>query len=203
MAMHQYAGEHGGRLPPAVVYGKDGRPLHSWRVLLLPYVADKELYDEFRLDEPWDSEHNLALLPRMPSSYAPPWGKRSRMPAYHTVCHAFVGKGTPFESNEELQVPDWQSQTLLLVEAGPPVPWTKPEDIPYDPNRPLPPLNTLFSDGFRAISLDFRQQFIKNETSEGALRALITRDDARISTLDENGVFQAHTTSSTRGQRAP
>jgi hypothetical protein len=61
-----------GRLPPAAVYGPDGQPLLSWRVLVLPYLGHAGLYQEFHLNEPWDSPHNLALLPRMPAVYAPP-----------------------------------------------------------------------------------------------------------------------------------
>src|SRR5437879_3096759 len=55
-----------GRLPAAVVYGKDGTPLLSWRVSLLPYIEEQELYKQFKLDEPWDSPHNIRLLPHMP-----------------------------------------------------------------------------------------------------------------------------------------
>src|SRR5262245_52104215 len=50
------------RFPPAVIYDKHGTPLHSWRVLLLPHLGETQLYSEFRLDEPWDSEHNKRLL---------------------------------------------------------------------------------------------------------------------------------------------
>src|SRR5262245_3840531 len=67
VALQNYNEEHG-ELPPAVVRGANGQPLYSWRVLILPYLEEGELYEEFRLDEPWDSEHNLRLLERMPSS---------------------------------------------------------------------------------------------------------------------------------------
>ena len=67
--MHNYADDHHGRLPPAVVYGEDDEPLYSWRVLVLPYIEQNALYEQFHLDEPWDSPHNLALLPKMPGTY--------------------------------------------------------------------------------------------------------------------------------------
>src|SRR5689334_2744482 len=102
MAMHNYADAHDQQLPPAVVYGRYGQPLYSWRVLLLPYIEQDDLYKEFQLDEPWDSPHNLALLPRMPGSYAAPGSKKSKLPPYHTVCHVLVGKGTPFEHGEAI-----------------------------------------------------------------------------------------------------
>src|SRR5947207_661102 len=56
---------------PGDIIGKDGKPLLSWRVAILPYLAEKKLYDEFKLDEPWDSKHNIKLLEKMPKPYAP------------------------------------------------------------------------------------------------------------------------------------
>jgi hypothetical protein len=162
------------------VYGEDGTPLYSWRVLVLPYLEQGELYREFHLDEPWDSPHNRALLPRMPSSYAPPSGKAWRVPPHHTVCHVLVGKGAAFEGREGLRLPtdfsDGVSNTLLLVEAGQPVPWTKPEDLSYDPDGPLPDLRGLFHDGFRACLADCSLHFVRKGTSESVLRAAITRN---------------------------
>jgi hypothetical protein len=162
------------------VYGPDGTPLHSWRVLILPYLEDRGLYEQFRLDEPWDSPHNLGLLDRMPSAYAPPGHKKDLVPPHHTVCHVFVGKGTPFEGPGGLKwadgFPDGASNTLLLVEAGPPVPWTKPEDLRYDPDGPLPPLRGLFRDGFRACWADGSRAFVRCDAGEAAVRAAITRN---------------------------
>jgi Protein of unknown function (DUF1559) len=179
LALRNYQEEHG-RLPPAVVYGEDGAPLHSWRVLILPYLSHEALYQEFRLDEPWDSPHNIRLLSRMPSSYAPPRGKAYQVPAYHTVVHVFVGEGAAFEGPEGLRLPqdfpDGTCNTLLVVEAGEPVPWTKPEDLPYAPDRPLPALRSLFKDGFRACTADCSRHFVPRGTSEATLRAAITRN---------------------------
>ena len=149
--MHGYNDVHG-HLPPAAVRGKNGEPLLSWRVLILPYIEEPELYSEFHLDEPWDSPHNLSLLPRMPAQYAPPPGKAWMVPPHHTVCKVFVGPGTAFEGTEGLRLKDFldgTSKTFLVVEAGEPVPWTKPEDLAYDPDGPLPDLRCLFSDMFR------------------------------------------------------
>jgi Protein of unknown function (DUF1559) len=183
MAMCCYADAEGsGRLPPAAVCGKDGTPLLSWRVLILPYVEDKRLYERFNLDEPWDSPHNIALLSEMPSIYAPPPGKASKVPPYHTVCHVFVGKDTAFEGHEGLRVredfPD-DLNTFMVVEAGKPVPWTKPEELVYDPNGPLPELTCLFRDGFRAAHVFPSVRFINKSTSEAELRAAITRHHPR------------------------
>ena len=198
-AFLSYKNAHGG-LPPAVVYDKGGTPLHSWRVLLLPYLSEEDLYKEFRLDEPWDSPHNLALLPRMPEVYAPPGRKASRVPPHHTVLHVFVGKGTAFEPRRRqedatgqrpdtvepfkppvaLKVPGdfprGASNTLLFVEAGEPVPWTKPQELAYDPDGLLPDLRPLFRGGIRACMADGSRRFIPKDTPEADLRALISRN---------------------------
>jgi hypothetical protein len=167
------------RLPPAIVYSKEGQPLYSSRVLLLSDL-DEDLFKEFHLDEPWDSPHNIALLPRMPPEYAPPRSKASKVPPYHTVIHVFVGKGAAFEGREGLRLPmdfpDGLSRTILIIEAGAPVPWTKPEDLPYDPYGPLPELPGLYPSGFRYCTADGSCRLIKRETTEATWRALITRN---------------------------
>jgi hypothetical protein len=181
--MHNYADTHG-QLPPAVVYGYDGQPLYSWRVAILPFIEQDALYREFHLDEPWDSPHNIALLPRMPGTYAAPGSKKAKLPPYHTVCHVFVGKGAPFEGREGLKLPgdfpDGTSNTILIVEAGEPVPWTKPEDLAFDPDGPLPELRPLFRDGFRVALGDGSMRWVTREVSEATLRAAITRNGGEI-----------------------
>jgi hypothetical protein len=177
--MHGYASRYG-RLPPAVVYGEDGKPLLSWRVLLLPDIEQDELYQQFHLDEPWDSPHNIQLLPKMPRTYAPPPRKAHKVPPGHTLCQVFVGKGTPFEPGRVVRFPqdfpNGTSNTFLVVEAGRPVPWTKPEDLPYCPDRPLPNLDGLFKGGFRAGLADGSRRWVATEIPEATLRRVITLD---------------------------
>src|SRR6185295_2767398 len=69
LAMHNYH-DTNQRFPAAAIYDKQGKPLLSWRVAILPYLNQKQLYESFHLDEPWDSEHNRKLIPRMPAEYA-------------------------------------------------------------------------------------------------------------------------------------
>jgi hypothetical protein len=177
--MHSY-NDTRGQMPPAVVYGDYGEPLLSWRVLILPFIEQQALYQEFRLDEPWDSPHNIQLLPRMPGTYAPPPGKAKMVPPHHTVCKVFVGKGAAFERGKVLRLgkdfPDGTSNTLLIVEAGEPMPWTKPEDLAYEPDGPLPDLRCLFKDGFRACLADGSRQWVRKGINEATLRAAITRN---------------------------
>jgi hypothetical protein len=154
----------------------------SWRVLLLPFIEGDELYKEFRLDEPWDSAHNIQLLPRMPSTYAAPGRKRTLIPPHHTVCHVFVGRGTAFEGTEGLRLgkdfDDGVSNTILVIEAGEPVPWTTPEDIPFDPDAPVPPLRRLFKDVIRVGMADGGVRSIRpDKLSARTLRSAIMRND--------------------------
>ena len=181
--MHDYNSMHG-QLPPAVVYGEDGKPLYSWRVLILPYIEQDELYREFHLDEPWDSPHNIELVSRMPVTYAPPPGKRTKVPPGHTVIHVFVGKGAAFEGRTGLRLPadfwDGTSNTILLIEAGRPVPWSSPEDLAFDPAGPLPDLQPIFRDGFRVALGDGSMRWIRKDISESTLRTAITRNGGEI-----------------------
>src|SRR5262249_20124770 len=71
LAMHTYASSSG-YLPRHAIYSKDGKPLLSWRVAVLPYLEQVPLYRKFKLDEPWDSPHNKALLKYMPPSFISP-----------------------------------------------------------------------------------------------------------------------------------
>lgn len=160
--------------------GPDGQPLLSWRVLLLPYIEGEDLYKQFHLDEPWDSEHNRQFIDRMPKTYAAPWTKYVDVPPGHTVIKVFVGPGAAFEPGKKLNLTgdflDGTANTLLMAEAGDPVPWTKPDDIPFDPNRP-PKLRGLFKDGYRAVTADGAgPHMIRHDCDEAALRAAITRN---------------------------
>ena len=120
-----------GQFPAAAVTDAKGTPLLSWRVAILPYLGEDALYKQFKLDEPWDSPSNKALLAQMPKVFADPSRRpqhsRNR-PGYESI----VGPGSMFDKVEGVKiqdVTDGTSNTLLVVEAKTPVPWTKPDDI--------------------------------------------------------------------------
>jgi len=143
IAMHDYHSQHN-HLPAQAIYGQDGRPLLSWRVAILPYLGEQRLYEEFHLDEPWYSEHNLTLLPQMPKVFRRPMDHRGGDSMSHY--QVLVGPGATFEDSRprtlgELSFADGPSNTILIADAYMPVPWTKPEDLPFDPNGAAPPLN--------------------------------------------------------------
>src|SRR5207244_3205303 len=107
--MHNYESAHG-TLPPAAVRSTDGTPLLSWRVAILPFIEQDTLYQEFHLDEPWDSPHNIRLLERMPRTYAPFSGKKTPQP-YTTYYQVFVGEGTAFEGPEGIAMATFRRGT--------------------------------------------------------------------------------------------
>ena len=137
------------RLPPPAIVSKDGRPLLSWRVAILPFIEQSDLYRRFHLDEPWDSPHNKGLLNEQPYLFLLPDQEVQGEDRTVTYIQAFVGPGTPFDPNAECRIMDADVKRddvrVLVIEAGDPVPWTKPEDIPFDPRAPLPPLGGSYS----------------------------------------------------------
>lgn len=177
-ALHRYHDCHG-RFPPAALYSTDGRPLLSWRVLLLPFLRGSDLYERFKLDEPWDSPRNKPLLGEMPSVYAS--SGRCMTERFQTRYQVITGAGTLFARKDGpmlSEICDGTGYTLLVVEAGV-VPWTKPQDIAYTEDQPLPRLGGLFSEGFYAALAQGTVHFIKKETEEETLRSLITPRDGR------------------------
>jgi hypothetical protein len=182
LGMHNFFSAYNS-LPPVAVYDKAGKPLLSWRVLILPSLGQDALYQQFHLDEPWDSEHNKTLLGKMPKVYAAPGDDRTPLTPYQV----FVGKGSLFEGKKGIslaKVPDGVSNTVLIAEAGPGVPWTKPEDLAFDVNKPLPRLGGVYEGGFHVAMADAFVRFLKDNVSEKALKAAIGRDDGLYMPLE-------------------
>ena len=174
------------RLPAAAIR-KDGKPLLSWRVALLPLLGEQALYAKFHLDEPWDSPNNKALLDRMPAVYAPVTrkGEESKHSTYYQV---FAGPGALFDGDKGPDpdaIKDGAGLTIMVVEAAKSVPWTKPEDIPFDKEKPLPELGGLFKAGFYVLFADGSVRFLGGKNKPEVLRALITPDGGEDIKPDE------------------
>lgn len=146
--------------PPAVVYGPDGKPWHSWRVLILPMLEQKALYDRYRFDEPWNGPNNRKLLKEMPQVYRDPiHGEQDG--SYYTHYAAVTGKNAVFpaagvrmkkktDKPGELlpgkgggrirDILDGTSNTIMIGPVGPEqkIPWMKPEDVVF--TAKFPPL---------------------------------------------------------------
>jgi serine/threonine-protein kinase len=194
LAMHDYHKANNQLPPPAICSRADGRPLLSWRVAILPFVGEAELYRQFQLDQPWDSEHNLKLLESMPKLFfteenSPPEAVEDY---FRTYFQAFVGPGAAFEMRPNPkhslgaggltwhEFSDGVSNTILLAEAAEPVPWTKPADLNFAADKPLPRLGGVFERGFHVAIADGQVEFVPRSAHEKALRAVITRAGKEI-----------------------
>ena len=118
-------------LPAHAIYSKDDKaPLLSWRVAILPYLGQNALYQEFKLDEPWDSPHNKQLIAKMPSIYEPA-GSGQREEGL-TSWQVFNGPDAVFDGNKKMafgDIKDGLANTILVIEGKNPVIWTKPADL--------------------------------------------------------------------------
>ncbi len=123
-----------GSFPPAYTVDGEGNPLLSWRVAILPYLEQQALFDQFHHDEPWDSEHNIALLEQMPDVFRNPSaiGRPGQTDYVAPVSGDSVlapGGGVEFSA-----ITDGSSNTVIVMEIGmsQQVPWSSPQDIEID-----------------------------------------------------------------------
>jgi hypothetical protein len=185
-AMYPFAKAHG-HLPPRAIF-KDGKPVLSWRVALLPYVEQKPLYDQFRCDEPWDSDHNRALIEKIPPAYVNPQLDASLSEAGLTNYLVPAGRGTLFDGERGARITDIKdglSYTLLLVEANADraVIWTKPDDLEIDPAHPLRGLGQFHSGYFRVLCADGCLHAIQNTIDAKTLANLFNPNDGEVASF--------------------
>ncbi|MFO0935440.1 MAG: DUF1559 domain-containing protein [Gemmataceae bacterium] len=177
IALHSYHDVYG-HLPQDIVDAK-GKALISWRVQLLPYLEAEELYKEFRLTEAWDSEHNRKLIEKMPKVLAP---SRLKLETGHTLYQGFVGDDTVFRKGKTVNIltmADGASNTAMVATAGKSVPWTKPEDIPFDAKKDLPKLGADFDGEFAMLMADGSVKKIKRDFHHGTMKDVIQMNDGR------------------------
>jgi prepilin-type processing-associated H-X9-DG protein len=166
---------------PTAICDKDGRPLLSWRVAILPNIGQKALYDEFHLDEPWDSPHNKPLVAKMPDVFVDSDSKLSQAAQDGKTTYQLpVGPQTIFFDNNGTkvsQITDGLQRTILIVEVEPSraVEWTRPSDWEVELDNPKAGLvrdrgvvTAAYADGHvELLNLD--------KTSDKQLGALLTR----------------------------
>ncbi len=169
------------QFPAQAKQGADAKPLLSWRVMILPFLDGQALYSQFKLDEPWDSEHNKPLADKMPDVFNSPKGPGHGLTVYQVP----VGPGTVFEGNAARgpnEIPDGMSNTILVVEtpADKAVPWTKPDDWQFDPTKPLTGLADVWPDGFQVVFADGSVATLNAKTDPAVFKALLTRDGGEV-----------------------
>jgi hypothetical protein len=135
LAMHNYHDEHG-VFPPAIIADENGRPLHSWRVLLLPYLECQSLYAEYDMDEPWNGPNNRKLSSAIPYTYKCP-SRDHRHGQFYTSYVAVTGDSTMWRGKQQTSlsdITDGAGRTVMIVEhhaSG--VHWMEPRDVPFEP----------------------------------------------------------------------
>ena len=192
LAIRLYIARHDS-FPPAFSRDKAGKPLLSWRVLILPYLDQGALYDEFHLDEPWHSPHNKALVAKMPATYRCP-SQSVDLRQGKTRYLAARGKATIFPGTEIVKlrdVTDSASNTIMVVDAGDAnaVIWTKPDDWEVDPE---PNTNGVFNshaarfdNGTYFVFADGSVRFLHETISPRLFRALLTRNGGEVLTSQD------------------
>jgi prepilin-type N-terminal cleavage/methylation domain-containing protein/prepilin-type processing-associated H-X9-DG protein len=180
LAMH-IAHDASGHFPPAAIRDREGKPLLSWRVAILPSIEQAALYNKFHLDEPWDSPHNRQLIPYMPPIYACPSDPAEKGMTHYQV---FTGKGAAFDSREGTKLQDMTdgtSNTFMVAEGKDPVPWTRPDDIAVAPEElTREVVGSRHPGGFNAALCDGSVRFIKMSVNPLVFRALVTCNGGEV-----------------------
>jgi hypothetical protein len=166
----------------------------SWRVAILPYIGEENLYKRFNLNEAWDSPHNKKLLPFMPKVYAPVG--TTTAPPDSTFLQLVTGPGTLHPTpTSSAAIPqsfrDGTSNTILVVEAAEAVPWTKPADFHIDVSNieagVVPKLGAFSPLGFFAALADGSVRFIpRPAVSDKTLRQAFNPADGMVLGADWN-----------------
>jgi Protein of unknown function (DUF1559) len=168
-----------GQYPPAFIADENGNPIHSWRVLILPYLESQELFKRYDFTQPWNSEANLRLATEMPRTYA--FHGEYEAGTVTTNYLAVVGANTVWpgaSSRTTDEITDQHSTTIMLVEnAGENVHWMEPRDLHVDSmsfvvNNPkgvsskyLAPAVAMLDDSLRRL---------EDELPESVFRAMLT-----------------------------
>ncbi|MCH2611859.1 MAG: DUF1559 domain-containing protein, partial [Pirellulales bacterium] len=169
---------------PNVQYDDNGKPLLSWRVHILPFIEEDALYRRFKLDEPWNSPHNLSLAEAIPRMY--------QHPAYPELANKTVYLATVAEEDQlksafgnwltrPRDITDGEAQTVMFAEVAPIKArfWTQPDDVEINLSDvpgslgfgPKDEINLLFCDG--------RIQEVPSDLMAATWRSLILRNDGQ------------------------
>lgn len=168
-----------GKFPPAATLSKEGKPLLSWRVQILPYLGHNFLYKQFRQNEPWDSEHNKKFIRRIPPSFRE---SQENFDKGTTPFQAPVGIATLFTpggtGTNSIQIINELSNTIMLVK----VPedktaiWTKPEDWEIDISLPAKDLLKGFSNAIVFACADGEVKAIPLKEAEEKIKSMLVID---------------------------
>jgi prepilin-type processing-associated H-X9-DG protein len=182
LAMQSYYDTYGS-FPPAFVADAKGRPMHSWRALLLPYL-DKTLAAQYRFDEPWDSQNNRRLHAKIPAVYRCP-SDPSPTTSGVTDFVVISGQGAVFDgttSSKVTEITDGTDVTLLVVEiVESDIVWLEPRDLRLQTitgsvNAPKgEEVSSNHPGGANVLTADGKVHFLNELRSQEDVHALATK----------------------------
>jgi prepilin-type processing-associated H-X9-DG protein len=187
VALHNYHDTYG-RFPSAVITDKDGRPMHSWRVAILPFLEQKPLYDQYDFNQPWDSPKNRALAGIPMGVYQCPSANNPTPTETNYVM--IVGKGTigglPNEKVGMADITDGTVNTILVVEVvGTGIQWMEPKDLSIEElaarlnDGSAKCISSRHPGGANVAMADGSVRFLSNATDAQTLRRLVLRNDGQ------------------------
>lgn len=189
LAIRNYEQAHG-HLPPPYTVDGNGQPLHSWRVLILPYIEEHNLYSAIDLTKPWNHPDNLKLAVRMPAIYAGSVDYQKAMATQTTGCIAIIGNRTawpPTGTRTLSEITDGLESTILVVESDlHRVHWMSPDDPTVQSVRPNPKPNTSiltggpFQNALMAVDCSSRHRRIPSDTSFQDFLGVLIIDDGKL-----------------------
>ncbi|MGB0595165.1 MAG: DUF1559 domain-containing protein [Rubripirellula sp.] len=180
-ALNAYAADQGS-YPPPFTTDENGRAMHSWRVLILPYLGLDDLYNNFDLSVAWDDPNNMQNAYQIPAVYKHPKLDSFSESAYFLI----AGAATLFPATGPLgpdSIADDPSQTILVIEAKPTVAsgmWTEPMDLEFSGmsgrlgSNSVREAGGLFDDGTAIVTVDERGHFLPNSIEPNVFRSLVT-----------------------------
>jgi hypothetical protein len=176
IAMHNYQATYK-TFPPASITDANGKPMHSWRVLILPFMEGPDLqslYGQYDFNEPWDGPHNSKLAGLIGNVYTCPSDPTT---GSKTSYVAVVGPETAWPGTSGIRlrdITDGMSNTILLVEvADAGIPWMEPRDLSFD-EATNGAAASHHPAGFHALFCDGSVHFLNDDLSPAALRGLLT-----------------------------
>lgn len=180
-ALNAYAATHGS-YPPPITYDEQGKPKHSWRVLILRELGEYALYNQYKFDEPWDSQSNSLLYTKCPSIFCSP-GMASTASSAEGNYFLLVGPGTIFPGTRCLkpgEIGDGADATIIVVEAANTIhPWSEPIDVQAN-GQGLIKMGGCHSNGMAAAKADGESIWIPTDAPQQTIDAFSTANGNEV-----------------------